>query len=128
MDAKTFWKFVAKMKNELDAEHAARVVKYTASGDIRDLAGQNENGKSLFISSKSIPGVQTAGSVSEATYGLAALRLCESSHEIATAKEIARFLAKQEASRVEVNAMNRRAQERQGMISVAVEPLTPRVK
>jgi hypothetical protein len=127
MDAKTFWRFRDQKREALLQQHQQRLTRYRASQDITDLEGQPADGKSLYIVSREVPGIVEAGAVTEATYGLAAQRILESSHDVATAEQIARFLRQQAENLALSRELDARTRERQ-MVTIpatAPAPLRP---
>jgi|SRR5581483_65475 len=127
MDSKLFWQGVEAMYQQLVASGERRISKARASGDAADLEGQPANTKSIFLASRAIPGIQGEGAVAEVGYRLAAQRIVEQTHRVATAAEIERFQRLQEDSAAIIRAINA-AQSGKRSTVISVEPTTPRAR
>ena len=131
MDAKTFWSFVEQKRVALANDHKERISRSRMSGDASILAGQPPEVGSIFIASRpnellEIPG----GQVSETKYRLAAQRILEQTHELASAAQIAAFFNTQENNLAVTRGLDLKTRERQ-LITVqpaAVGPLQPATK
>ena len=99
MDSKTFWKYVDTKKENLIEQHKDRVSAYLAGNkDVKALRGQPLDGKCLYIVSiENLDKGTTSGMVSEATYRLAAQRLLENTHQVASPEDIAMHLSARES-------------------------------
>ncbi len=108
MQANLFWSLVEQKRVSLIAEHQARLARYLASQDPAHLEGQPKDGKSIFMVSREVPGVSPAGAVVEMNFRLAAIRSVESSHDVASPTQIARFLERQKENLRIVEALTPR--------------------
>jgi hypothetical protein len=99
MDAKVFWNYVEQKTAALRRDHQERIARYRATQDASVLGGQPTGEGSVFLSSLGNELLEIpSGQVVEARYRLAAQRIVESTHRLATADEIARFQGVQQTN------------------------------
>jgi len=101
MTSKEFWTFVDEKKNELIKEHNSRAENFRTTGDPKAWLGQPQHPHSVYIVSRPRKG---PGAVVEAGTRLAAQRIVEQSHEVATAAQIEKHLAEREEQRLQIAA------------------------
>jgi hypothetical protein len=122
MDAKAFWSFVQLKVVELGKLNSMRLRQYEVNQDEQCFEGQPKDGKGIYISSREIIGVQEAGRVVLAGTRLAAQRIVEQTHEVATAGQIARFKSESETRRLYIAELERKIARR---VAVTIEPTDP---
>lgn len=97
MTSQEFWQLVREEQNRLTAEHQKRRHNFDRTGDRAALAGQPEDGKSLYIAAlQKRRAAKDDGPlnaiVHNVSYRLAAQRIVEETHEIASPAQIAEYL------------------------------------
>jgi hypothetical protein len=120
MDLKQLYRTKSALVETFKAKHANKRENFSASQDPACWEGQPTDGKSLYIVSKdNEQRSTTAGAVCLAVLDLAALRIVEGSHEIATPEQIAAQLQAEAKRGRELAAMERAAMlRRQGAFNV----------
>jgi hypothetical protein len=101
MTSKEFWGYVETQRLELVEQHRERERRFREFGDPAAWQGQPEHGHSIYIVSKPRKG---PGAVVEAGMRLAAQRIVEVSHDVATAAQIEKHLAEREEQRLQIAA------------------------
>jgi hypothetical protein len=115
-NATDFWWRVFLKRDALLANHGNRLERFNASRDIAEWQGQPPKGDAVYlVSTDSDRCSTTAGSICLATLLIAAQRIIEGSHTIATPDQIAEHLLQEAERGREIAALERAAQlRRQG--------------
>lgn len=111
MDSRTFWKYVDKAEEKLEKDHDQRAEAFRKSGDPEAWQGQPNTGLELYLISVTnyergtLPGV-----VYVLHRRLAAQRIVENTHVLATAEQIDKHMLQLEVGRREINQSEIRRQ------------------
>lgn len=123
MTSKEFWSYVENQKDELIALRKKHVQSFRESGDPAALEGQPEDTKIVFIVSKrSLDRGTEPGHVCLTHLRIAAQRMIEGTHEVASATQIAQYLKEREVHQAEVRRMNDIRREASGQVIQNVWP------
>lgn len=106
MDSKTFWSYVEKAEAKLKEDHSERAAAFRSSKDPLDWAGQPDTGLEIYlVSIQHYERGITPGVVYVLHRRLAAQRIVEATHQVASAAEIKGHLARLEKNRQDSNVI-----------------------
>ena len=125
MDTKIYFTNIELKKAVLINDRRTQLAKCREAGNLDYLEAQPENESTIYISREDIPGVQPAGSVSEGTFRLAAQKIIDRTHRVASRKEIEGFLRLQADNLEKARALDARLNRTS---SITVAPAAPRPK
>jgi hypothetical protein len=105
-DLRIFYANVTAKVKALEEMHRDRAEQYSRNQDETEFQMQPRDGKSLFLVAKPNPYSGGKATVAEANLRLAAQRIIEGSHELATPEQIAAYFQRQADNLAVVTSMN----------------------
>ncbi len=126
MDSKTYWHMVDAKRDELLADSEKRKKLYAETRDKDAFDGQPEDGSGLYLMTLHDPleKNQEGGQFTCLPFRVAAQRIIERRHRLATAEEIKTFLS---AGKRNYIAEVEKVKERARMLTGNVKPETPHI-